>query len=153
MLILSLPVLVLALTIHPSCASSSSRLSKATEIDGRLFYRHSLFPVDAEFCNEERNSGSKRATLEETLDALLIQPLAVIVADYSYGSRSRQFAEELYHELWEGKTDLLCKELCDFEKGVLKKPHHFWGYLSQGAQRVVAFVYMLSGGTEEVSEV
>ena len=34
---------------------------------------------------------------------------------------SRQFAERLYDELWEGKTDLLCKEVYDVEKKVLKE--------------------------------
>ena len=94
------------------------------------------------------SSDTKRALAEGTLESLLIKPLASIVADYNYKSPSRLFAEELYAELWEGKTDLLVRELYDAEKDVLKVPHHFWEYLSGGAQRVVAFVYMLEEAKE-----
>ena len=71
---------------------------------------------------------------------MLITPLIEIVADYSK-DRSRRFAEDLYAELWRGKTDLLDKELYDF--GVLKEAHHFWDYLSERAQPVVGFLHML----------
>ena len=37
-------------------------------IDGRLFYKHSLLPVDIEVCNGDRSSErSKQAMLKETL--------------------------------------------------------------------------------------
>ena len=145
-------MLFLALAIHPSVSSSAAAPSKrntlcvprTTLIDGRLFYRHSLLPVDVGLYDEDKRGWSKRAMLEEALGPLLIKPLIGIVVEYSsYGSRSRQFAEELYHELWEGKTDLLKKELYDLERDVLKEPHHFWDYLSGGAQPAVAFVHML----------
>ena len=45
---------------------------------------------------------------------------------------------------WRAETDLLCDELFDVEKGVLREPHHFWEYLAGGAERVVVFVHMLS---------
>ena len=87
---------------------------------------------------------SARAVVEATLGSLLpIKSLTGIVADYSYGHCSRLFAEELYYELWEGKTDLLVRELYDSEESASKAPHGFWVYLSGGMQRVVAFVHML----------
>ena len=79
--------------------------------------------------------------LEEVLVPLLIKPLVNIIADYS-NSRSREFAEQLYQELWEGKMELL-GELYDVEKDVLKESHHFWDHLSGEAQPALAFVHML----------
>ena len=147
MFLISLPVLFLALAIHPSVSSEGAApaaraLPRTTEIDGRLFYRHSLLPVNVGLHDEDKRGWSKRAVLEAALDFLLIKPLIGIVVDYnSYASRSRQFAEEMYHELWEGRTDMLKKELYDF--GTLKEPHHFWDYLSEGAQPAAAFAQML----------
>ena len=112
-----------------------------TEIGGRLYYRHLLLPVDECYSEDGRNSEWKRAVLKETLDPLLIGPLIAIVAGYG-ASRSLQFAEELYAELWSGKTDLLGK-LYDAERNILTEPHAFWDYLSGGAQPVVGFVHML----------
>ena len=126
---------------------SASRLLQhpaTTLIGGRLFEVRSLLPVDVTDYNAPRDSRFKRALLKETLACLLIPPLINIVADYSCASRSRQFAEELYEELWEGRTDLLYGELFDVERGVLKEPHHFWDYLGGGAERAVVFVHMLS---------
>ena len=151
MLVISLPVLFLALAIHPSVSSegaapsaASALVPRTTLIDGRLFYKHSLFPVDVGLYDEEKRGWSKRVMLEAALDSLLIKPLIDIVVEYnSYGSRSRQFAEELYHELWDGRTDMLKKELFDMKKGVLKEPHCFWDYLSRGAQTAMAFMHML----------
>ena len=146
----SLSVILLALAMHPSASSSiavpstrrASREPRTTLIDGRLFYKHSLLPVDVELYHKvDRNSRSEQAVLEEVLAPLLIKPLISIIADYSK-RRSREFAEQLYQELWEGKTDLL-RELYDVEKDVLKESHHFWGYLSGGAQPAVAFAHML----------
>ena len=150
MFAISLPVLFLALAIHPSVSSegvapSAARaLPRTTEIDGRLFYRHSLLPVDVGLYDEDKRGWSKRVMLEAALGPLLIKPLISIVVEYnnSYGSRSRQFAEEMYHELWDGKTDLL-KELYDLKRGTLKEPHHFWDYLSRRAQATTAFACML----------
>ena len=145
--------MLLAPAIHPStcassfgvasCMSEASRRPKTTLINGRLFSKHSLLPVDVGFCNEDRRaaSASKRCS-KRHLALCWFRPLIDIVADYSE-SRSRQFAEELYAELWEGRTDLLREELYDLEMDVLKEPHHFWDYLSGGAQPVVAFVHML----------
>ena len=79
--------------------------------------------------------------LKETLDPLLIDPLIEIVAGYG-ASRSLQFAEDLYAELWNGKTDLLGK-LYDAERNILTESHAFWDYLAEGAQPVVGFVHML----------
>ena len=150
MFVTLLPVLFLALAIHPSVSSEGAAPSAAralcvprtTLIDGRLFYRHSLLPVDVGLYDEDKRGWSKRVMLEAALDSLLIKPLVGIVVEYnSYASCSRQFAEEMYHELWEGRTDLLKKELYDF--GVLKEPHHFWDYLSRGAQPAAAFAQML----------
>ena len=90
----------------------------------------------------DTNSESWQAMLKEALAPFLITPLIDIAADYSR-SRSRQFAEGLYAELWEGKTDLLCKELYDVEKKVLKEAALFLGLLVGGAQPVVTFVHML----------
>ena len=88
-----------------------------------------------------RNSESRRALLKETLGALLPSCLIAIVAGYE-ASRSVQFADELYAELWNGKTDLLGK-LYDAERNMLTEPHAFWDYLAQGAQPVVGLVHML----------
>ena len=90
--------------------------------------------------------------LQEALDPVLPRPLIEIVGDYSCASRSRQFAEELYAELWKGKTRLLHTELFDVKKGVLKEPHHFWEYLAGGAERVVVFVRMLSDDSKATSK-
>ena len=115
--------------------------SETTEINGRLYYRHSLIPVDECYSEDNRNSESKQAVLKEALGTLLIDPLIEIVAGYGAG-RSLQFAEELYAELWNGKTDLLGK-LYDAERSILTEPHAFWDYLAQGAQPVLGFVHML----------
>ena len=152
MVVIPLPVLFRAFTIHPSTSSSvpapsASRalcVPKTTLIDGRLFYRHSVLPVAVGMYDEDKRSWSKRVMLEAALDSMLIKPLIGIVVEYnSYGSRSRQFAEELYHELWEGRTDMLKKELFDVTKGVLKEAHYFWNYLSGRAQPAAAFAHML----------
>ena len=146
----SLSLILLALAMHPSASSSvavpstrrASRVPRTTLIDGRLYYKHSLLPVDVELYHKvDKSSRSEQAVLEEVLVPLLIKPLVNIIADYSK-SRSREFAERLYQELWEGKTDLL-GELYDMEKEVLKEPHHFWDYLSGGAQPAMAFMHML----------
>ena len=146
----SLSLILLALAMHPSASSSvavpstrrASRVPRTTLIDGRLYYRRSLLPVDVELYRKvDKNSRSEQAVLEEALVPLLIKPLVNIIAEYSK-SRSREFAERLYQELWEGKMDLL-GELYDVEKDVLKESHHFWDYLSGGAQPALAFVHML----------
>ena len=49
----------------------------------------------------------------------------------------------------EGADDLLSKDLCDLENGVLNELHHFWSYLPQGVQSVVALVHMLSAAQEK----
>ena len=138
-----LPLLLLVLAAHlstcnASAAASASTVSKTTEIGGVELDTYSLLPV----APYDANSEARQAMLEETLAPFLITPLIDIVAEYSR-NRCRQFAESLYAELWEGKTDLLCKELYDVEKKVLKEGHYFWDYLSEGAQPVVVFVYML----------
>ena len=149
MLVTSLPVLFLALAIHPSACSSVAAPSAAehlvprtTLIDGRLLYRHSLLPVDVGLYNEDERNWSKRTMLEAALGSFLIKPLVGIVTDYSEEC-SRQFAEELYAELAEGKTGLWYKELYDAEGNVLKERHYFWDYLSGRMQRVVVLTYML----------
>ena len=120
---------------------SANTASKTTEINGRLYYRHSLLPVDDCYGEDGRNSESKRALLKETLGTLLPSCLIAIVAGYG-ARRSLQFAEEMYAELWDGKTDLLGK-LYDAERTILIEPHAFWDYLAQGMQPVVGFVQML----------
>ena len=151
MLVLLLPVLFLVLAVHPSASSPDAapstssvfRVPETTVIGGRLFYKHALLPVD-DCYKENADSELKRAMLKETLAPLLAQPLIGIIVDYSiYGSFSRQFAEKLYHELYAGRTDLLCKDLYDLKKKTLKGSHHFWDYLSGGGQPVAAFVHML----------
>ena len=73
MLVVSLPVLFLALAIHPSVCSegaapsAAGALSRTTEIDGRLFYRHSLLPVNVGLYDEDKKSWSKRVMLEAAL--------------------------------------------------------------------------------------
>ena len=145
-----LSLILLALAVHPSASSSvtvpltrrASRVPRTTLIDGRLYYKHSLLPVDVEFYHKvDKNSISEQAIVEEALAPLLIKPLVSIIADYSK-RRSREFAERLYQELWEGETDML-GELYDVEKDDLKESHHFWGYLSDGAQPALAFAHML----------
>ena len=122
-------------------ASRASLASRTTVVDGRLLDKYRLLPVSG-FCNEDRRNECKKAVLKEALDSLLIEPLANMVTEYGK-SCSRQFAEELYAELWAGKTDLLYGELYDAENAVLKEPHDFWEHLSGAAQPVVAFVHML----------
>ena len=130
-----------ALSVSQPACNVGAAASKTTEINGRLYYRHSLLPVDECYDEDGRNSESKRALLKETLGSLLPSCLIAIVAGYG-ASRSLQFAEELYAELWDGKTDLLGK-LYDAERNILTESHAFWEHLSRGAQRVVAFVHML----------
>ena len=142
----ALPLLLLALTAHlsaskPDAAASVSTASKTTEIGGRLYYRHSLLPAEC-YSEGGKSSELKQAVLKETLEPLLIAPLIEIVAYYSCASRSVQFAEKLYAELWNGKTGLL-EKLHDAERNILAESHAFWDHLSGGAQRVVAFVHML----------
>ena len=84
-------------------ASSASQPPGTTLINGRLFEEHSLLPIDVADYNEIRDSRRKRAMLQEALDPVLPRPLIEIVGDYSCASRSRQFAEELYAELLEGR--------------------------------------------------
>ena len=122
-------------------ASRAFQRPGTTLISGRLFEEHSLLPIDVADYNEIWNSRRKRAMLQQALGPVLIQPLIDIVADYSCASCSRELAEEMYRELWEGRVDGLWNELFDVEKGVL---HHFWDYLGGGAERVVVFVHMLS---------
>ena len=136
--VLSLSASAPPLHTEPS-TSRVSRTPEVTLIDGRLFHKHSLLPVE-DFCNEDANSESRQKLLKEALESSLITPLIEIIADY-INDRSRQFAEDLYAELWAGKTDLLDNELYSF--GVLKERHHFWDYLSERASPVVAFVHML----------
>ena len=143
----ALPLLLLVLAAHLSACSadaavSASTASKTTEIGGRLYYRHSLLPVDECYSKDYRSSELKQVVLKETLEPLLIDPLIEIVAGYA-ASRSLQFAEELYAELWNGKTDLLHNELYDAERNMLIEPHAFWDYLAQGAQPVVGFMQIL----------
>ena len=132
---------------QPACnagaAASASTASKTTEIDGRLYYRRSLLPVDECYSEDGRNSDSKRAVLKEILGTLLPISLIAIVAGYG-ASHSLEFAEEMYAELWNGKMDLLGK-LYDAERNILIEPHAFWGYLSEAAQPVVRFLHMLMG--------
>ena len=146
----SLPLILLALAMHPSASSSvavpltrrASRVPRTTLIDGRLYYKHSLLPVDVELYHKvDKSSRSEQAVLEEVLVPLLIKPLVNIIADYSK-SRSREFAERLYQELWEGKMDLL-GELYDVEKNVLKESHHFWDHFLGGAQPALGLVHMI----------
>ena len=87
LMFVSLLVIFLALAAHlsaskPDAAASASTASKTTEIGGRLYYRHSLVPVEY-YSEDDRNSESKQAVLKETLEPLLIDPLIEIVADYS----------------------------------------------------------------------
>ena len=142
----ALPLLLLALAVHRSACSldaapSASTASKTTVISSRLYYRHSLLAVDECYSEDGRNSDLKRAVAKETLDPLLIDPLIAIVAGYG-ASHTLQFAEELYAELWNGKTDLLGK-LYDAKRNILAESHAFWDYLAQGAQPVVGFLHML----------
>ena len=128
--------------------SASCKLSKRTRIDGRLFDSRLFFPADPGFYREA--SWAKRAKLEQVLESLLgVVPLIDIVAGYSYGSYARLLAEELYHELYSGQTNLLCRELYDAEKDAVREPHYFWVYLSGAAQPVVAFVHMLRKAQEK----
>ena len=150
-MLVSLPLIFLALAVHLSAskpdakpsASSASQRPGTILINGRLFEERSLLPIDVADHNEIRDSRRKRAILQEALGPVLPRSLIEIAGNYSCASRSRQFAEELYAELWVGKTDLLRKELYDSEKNALKEPHHFWKYLAGGAERVVVFVHML----------
>ena len=151
-MLVSLPVVFLALAAQlsasePDAGSSASRAFKrpgTTLISGRLFEEHSLLPIDVADYDEIWDSRRKRAILQEALDSVLPLPLIEIAGGYSCASRSRQFAEALYTEFFEGRTNLLCGELFDAEKGVLRKSHHFWDYLGSGVERVVVFVHMLS---------
>ena len=97
-----LPLLLLALATHlsaskPDAEASASTASKTTEICGRLYYRHTLTPVEY-YSEDSKSSESKQAVLRETLDPLLIDPLIEIVAGYG-ASHTVQFAEDLYAEL------------------------------------------------------
>ena len=136
---------------QPACnagaAASASTAFKTTEIGGRLYYRHSLLPVDECYSEDGRNSESKRAMLKEALGSLLPIYLIAIVAGYG-ASRSLQFAEEMYAELWNGKMDLLGK-LYDAERNILIEPHAFWDYLSRGTQPMVGFLHMLLEAEEK----
>ena len=151
-MLVSLPVVFVALAAQLSAsgsgavpsASSTSQRPGTTLISGRLFEERSLLPIDVADHNEIRDSRRKRAILQQALGPVLIQPLMDIVADYSCASRSRELAEELYGELWEGRTNLLYGELFDVEKVALREPQHFWDYLGGGVERVVVFVHMLS---------
>ena len=146
----ALSLLLLVLAVHLSACSAGeapstdrlNRHSETTEINGRLYYKHSLLPADGGYSEDNRNSDLKRAMLRETLDPLLIDPLIEIVAGYRAG-HTLQFAEDLYAELWEGKTDLLHRELCDAEMNILAESHAFWDYLSEGTRRVMGFVHTL----------
>ena len=141
--------MLVALAVHLSASASRvSRLSATTLISGRLLHKHMLLPTDGGLYSEGVSSLPKQTVRKETLGPLLAQPLLEIVADYS-GSRSWHFAEALYAELWAGKTDLLRRELCS--GGVLRERHHFWDYLSGGAERVVALVHMLWAAQREAS--
>ena len=130
-----------ALSVSQPACNAGAAASKPTEIGGRLYYRHTLLPVDDCYSEDGRSSDLKRAVLKETLGSLLPSCLIAIVAGYG-ASRSLQFAEELYAELWSGKTNLLGK-LYDAERNILIEPHAFWDYLSEGAQPVVGFLQML----------
>ena len=110
-------------------------------MDGRLFYRHSLLPVDILVYNEQVQASDARSGACPFAASRFWYRL---LSDYSsYGNSSRLFAEELYRELWEGRTDMLKKELFDVTKGVLKEAHYFWNYLSGRAQPAAAFAHML----------
>ena len=61
--------------------------------------------------------------LVETLESLL--PISALISVFVDGSFSRLLAQELHAELWEGRTDLLGRELCALKKNVLKEPHGF----------------------------
>lgn len=168
MLILWLPVVLLALATHLSISAASSssaasstsvshRLPQHTRINGRFFDSRFLLPADVGPYIDDKNSWSKRPMHEEVLDSVLgIKPLAGIILDYnSFVSRSRQFAERLYAELWEGRIGPLCKELYDSAKDAVDEPHHFWDYLSGGAQPAAAFAHLLwaaKGKHPELSE-
>ena len=145
----SLSRLLRLLSVALSASEPSADPSRAfpapqtTMISGRLLDKYSLVPV-GEYRNEDKDSKCQRAMLKEALGSQLGVPALIdIVAEYSPKSHARLFAEELYAELWEGRTDLLVRELYDVEKSVLKEPHHFWEYLSGAAPRVLVCVWML----------
>ena len=125
-------------------ASRAFQRPGTTLIGDKLFEEHSLLPIDVTDFTEIRDSRRRRAILEEALCPVLPQSRVELVADYSCASRLREFAEELYGELWEGRTNLLYAELFDVERRVLREPHEFWEYLAGDAQRVVVFAHMLS---------
>ena len=148
----SLSVVFLALAVHLSASSSdavpSAIRSETTVISKRVLNKHSLLPVDVVDSSEIRDSECRQRMVTEALDFILIKSLIGIVAEYSV-HHARLFAERLYDELWEGKTDLLEKELYDAEGSALKEKHDFWEYLAEEAQRVVAFVRMLQEAEEK----
>lgn len=154
MFVFSLLVALLLLAMHPLASASrlaavpsNSMLPRAPEVmwlGKRLRDSWLLVPLDARFYNEGGASWAKRAVFEETLAFFLrIRPLISIATDYRYGSRARQFAEELHHELWEGRAALLSREMWDLQRGILTEKHHFGVSLSSAAPPVVAFVRML----------
>ena len=147
--LLSATLIAFTLHLSASCLAAplptnpAGPLCKRTRFGGRLLDSRVFLPADDLFDDRER-SDARKVMLKTVLEPLIAKPLIEIVAAFSSVSPSRLFAEELYAELYAGRTDLLEGELYDAQRGVLNESHHFWAYLSDAAlPTVMIFVHML----------